>query len=95
MRNDEEHNPISRLWAKETYASNKHRVGSLAGAYADRPTDSIDPSADHLEVLYTFKGGTDGAYPYAGLIRDKAGNLYGTTHAGPPFGFGTVFTLIP
>ena len=30
-------------------------------------------------VLYSFKGGTDGVTPYAGLIRDAAGNLYGTT----------------
>ena len=30
-------------------------------------------------VLYSFKGGMDGVTPYAGLILDRAGNLYGTT----------------
>jgi len=30
-------------------------------------------------VLYRFQGGNDGAAPRAGLARDAAGNLYGTT----------------
>jgi uncharacterized repeat protein (TIGR03803 family) len=33
-------------------------------------------------VLYSFMGGTDGAHPSAGLVRDATGNLYGTTVAG-------------
>jgi uncharacterized repeat protein (TIGR03803 family) len=44
-------------------------------------------------VLYSFAGGTDGANPIAGLTRDKAGNLYGTTTAGGANGNGTVFEL--
>jgi uncharacterized repeat protein (TIGR03803 family) len=36
-------------------------------------------------VLYSFSGyPADGAYPQAGLIRDAAGNLYGTTEFGGP-----------
>lgn len=34
------------------------------------------------KVLYTFTGGADGAEPYAGLIFDPAGNLYGVTQNG-------------
>jgi uncharacterized repeat protein (TIGR03803 family) len=33
-------------------------------------------------VLYSFTGGTDGAFPDAGLVRDSAGNMYGTTEHG-------------
>jgi uncharacterized repeat protein (TIGR03803 family) len=46
-------------------------------------------------VLYSFKGGSDGANPYAGLIFDGSGALYGTTNAGGTPGFGTVFKLTP
>jgi uncharacterized repeat protein (TIGR03803 family) len=48
-------------------------------------------------VIYTFTGGTDGANPTGTLVRDGAGNLYGTTYTGgstgcaPGTGCGTVF----
>jgi uncharacterized repeat protein (TIGR03803 family) len=35
-----------------------------------------------LTTLYIFKGGTDGAAPIAPLVRDAAGNLYGTAYFG-------------
>src|SRR5271157_3096218 len=48
-------------------------------------------------VLYSFTGGTDGAIPYAGLVPDAQGNLYGTTsQGGDPActnGCGTVFKV--
>lgn len=45
-------------------------------------------------VLYNFLGGTtDGAYPLAGVIRDSAGNLYGTTQGGGTSNLGTVFKI--
>ena len=44
-------------------------------------------------VLYSFLGGADGATPYAGLILDGAGNLYGTTEVGGASNSGTVFKL--
>ncbi|MFY9718459.1 MAG: choice-of-anchor tandem repeat GloVer-containing protein [Candidatus Cybelea sp.] len=45
-------------------------------------------------VLYGFKGGTDGGYPYDGLA-ELDGTLYGTTYEGGAKGFGTVFKLSP
>jgi uncharacterized repeat protein (TIGR03803 family) len=44
-------------------------------------------------VIYSFQGGTNGALPYAGLVFDGAGSLYGTTRSGGPAGLGTVFEL--
>jgi uncharacterized repeat protein (TIGR03803 family) len=46
-------------------------------------------------VLYTFTGSADGANPYAGLVQDKKGHLYGTTYGGGAYGYGTVFEVAP
>ncbi len=56
------------------------------------------------QVLYSFKGGTDGANPNGGLIFDPKGKMYGTTSWGGSttncvytgfVGCGTVFRLKP
>jgi uncharacterized repeat protein (TIGR03803 family) len=44
-------------------------------------------------VLYTFSGGVDGAFPGPGLVRDRAGNLYGSTGAGGAHNWGAVFKV--
>jgi uncharacterized repeat protein (TIGR03803 family) len=44
-------------------------------------------------LLYSFKGGKDGANPAAALILDQAGSLYGTTEIGGVQNEGTVFKL--
>ncbi len=53
-------------------------------------------------VLYSFTGGSDGLYPYAGLAVGQDGSLYGTTRDGGNTGAcaqnpgcGVVFELIP
>ena len=47
----------------------------------------------HYTVLHSFTGGADGGYPFAGVIRDSAGNLYGTTTQGGYAGSGVVYKL--
>src|ERR1039458_8699972 len=47
----------------------------------------------HETVLYSFPGGADGLNPYAGVVRDSAGNLYGTTPNGGTPGWGIVYEL--
>jgi len=46
------------------------------------------------KTLYSFKGGSDGSYPYAGVVLDAAGNIYGTTGYGGQSGYGSVFELV-
>ena len=41
----------------------------------------VDPTGKET-VLYAFTGGADGLGPSSGLVRDEAGNLYGTTILG-------------
>ena len=45
--------------------------------------------------LYDFTNGNDGGFPWAGLILDQAGNLYGSTSTGGAGAGGTVFQLVP
>ncbi|HZL67993.1 MAG TPA: choice-of-anchor tandem repeat GloVer-containing protein [Candidatus Limnocylindrales bacterium] len=45
--------------------------------------------------LYSFTAGNDGYLPASGVIRDQAGNLYGTALYGGDNGCGTVFQLTP
>ena len=63
---------------------------------------ALPASAEWKEkVLYSFQGGTDGAYPAGGVVFDKRGNLYGATQQGggtncsPMAACGTVYQLAP
>ena len=71
------------------------RGSSLGTVYELTPTTS----GWQRTVLHTFAGSPDGAQPGAGLVTDKAGNLYGTTMYGGNNNVvcggscGTIFTL--
>jgi uncharacterized repeat protein (TIGR03803 family) len=55
----------------------------------------VDPAKGTEKAVYSFKGGTDGAYPLAGLI-NVGGTLYGTTcQGGGQLNGGTVFSYTP
>lgn len=60
-------------------AGNFYGTTQFGGTASYGVVFKLDP-AGILSVLYSFTGGADGGYPYnAGVIRDSAGNLYGTT----------------
>src|ERR1035441_5969913 len=51
-------------------------------------------TAQTLTTLHSFNG-SDGGYPYAGLVRGSDGNFYGTTQSGGANNYGTVFQISP
>jgi uncharacterized repeat protein (TIGR03803 family) len=81
-------------------------AGNLYGTTVDRSGGNkrgtvFKLAPDGTEtVLHTFRGGSDGSRPHAGLIEDSAGNLFGTTLYGGGSlncadGCGTVFEITP
>jgi uncharacterized repeat protein (TIGR03803 family) len=96
-------NPYSGLIrdsAGNLFGTAREGGGNIFGAVY-----KLDSSGNET-VLYGFKGPpNDGSYPQTGLVRDSAGNLYGTTSEGgngpcgpdptKPIGCGTVFKLDP
>jgi uncharacterized repeat protein (TIGR03803 family) len=72
--------------------------GSLYGTTVDGGAEccgvvfKVD-TAGQEAVLYSFTGGTDGGSPYAGVLRDAAGSLYGTTCCSGADGAGVVFKI--
>jgi uncharacterized repeat protein (TIGR03803 family) len=91
-------NPAAGLWLNKTtgdlYGTTVEGPGCNPTACAPDPGMVFELTSTGTEtVLYSFKGKPDGAHPYAGLVQDSAGNLYGTTSAGGTSNLGTVFKL--
>jgi len=76
----------------------RDRLGNLygttysGGASGHGTVFKVDASGNE-SVLYSFMGGADGVGPEPGLVRDRQGNLYGTTFSGGSGNCGTVFKL--
>jgi uncharacterized repeat protein (TIGR03803 family) len=80
-------------------AGNLYGTTPYGGAYDDGVVFKVDATGKEA-VLYNFTGGVDGGNPYGGLVRDAAGDLYGTTYTGGSGacggdGCGAVFKLAP
>jgi uncharacterized repeat protein (TIGR03803 family) len=75
-------------------AGNLYGTTNVGGAYNQGTVFEVTPSGMET-ILWSFGSGTDGANPLAGVVRDAAGNLYGTTANGGAYGYGAVFELTP
>ncbi|HEY7095922.1 MAG TPA: choice-of-anchor tandem repeat GloVer-containing protein [Terriglobales bacterium] len=65
---------------------------TVSGGTANSGTVFMVTPAGVETVLYSFKGGVDGANPYSSVVRVGT-TIFGTTYNGGQFGYGTVFRL--
>jgi uncharacterized repeat protein (TIGR03803 family) len=75
-------------------AGNLYGTAIAGGASSQGVVFRIDP-AQQETVLHSFDGFGGGGVPYGGLVRDPAGNLYGTTYFGGAQSEGVVYVLRP
>jgi uncharacterized repeat protein (TIGR03803 family) len=77
-------------------AGDLYGVDSLGGTHGLGAVFKVSRTGKE-KVLYSFTGGSDGCFPYQGVIRDSVGNLYGVTlEGGDGFcnsGVGVVFKV--
>ena len=88
--------PVERLFATRTEISTEPlvRAGFSTAEMAAEPSFKLSPSGKET-VLHRFAGGDGGWFPRAGLLRDSAGNFYGTTFGGGYYDKGMVFKFTP
>lgn len=81
----------SRPLSLDTYGT------TLQGGTNDKGSIFKLSATGQETVLYSFTGGADGGFPQLNgvLLRDSAGNLYGTTIGGGTSNCGVVFQLAP
>ncbi len=75
---------------------NLYGTGPYGGTYEGGTVYELTPGSGGWSetVLHEFDGNTgDGGRPFAGVILDSAGNLYGTTEGGGAHIYGTVYEL--
>jgi uncharacterized repeat protein (TIGR03803 family) len=68
-----------------------HAVSSAKAVLTVVPAVSPSVAFSNLRL---FTGGIDGAFPYAGLIQGKDGNLYGTAAGGGSSFYGSIFRMM-
>ncbi len=77
-------------------AGNLYGTTSAGGTAGYGTVFQLQPGTVWKEnILHNFENASDGATPYADLVSDASGNVYGAATAGGINGGGTVFELSP
>ena len=76
---------------------NLYGTTSVGGSYGYGTVFQLKQSKSGWKenILYNFQGGNDGSVPYAGVILDSSGDLYGGATGGGTGAGGTIFELTP
>jgi uncharacterized repeat protein (TIGR03803 family) len=75
--------------------------GTLSDGTVFKLTLATSTTKEKFASIYSFKGGSDGSFPYYGVIPGKSGILYGETNSGggtscnSGAGCGTVYQITP
>jgi uncharacterized repeat protein (TIGR03803 family) len=85
--------PASLVQGTDGYMYGTTTEGGASGPFGAGTVFRITP-AGKLTTLHSFSG-TDGAYPFAGLVQGTDGEFYGTTSQGGANGYGAVFKITP
>ncbi len=83
--------PIAGL-VRDAKTGNLYGTTVYGGTTNNGTVFVLNPSTGVETVIYSFKGGTDGANPYSSVVRAGT-TIFGTTINGGAFGYGTVFKL--
>ncbi len=75
------------------YSGTLYGTTYTGGSLYNGTVFQVNIQSEQESIVHAFNGNTDGGYPFAGLIRDSTGNLYGTTRGGDLIGGGTVFEI--
>jgi uncharacterized repeat protein (TIGR03803 family) len=73
-------------------------VATVGGAYGAGTAYELSPPAApggdwRFDTIHDFQGQPEAGFPYGGLLRDAAGDLYGTTYYDGAFDLGCVYQL--
>ncbi len=83
--------PMSKLVNGPKYDGKYYGVTSYGGTNGLGTVYSITLNGTE-QVLYSFAGGADGAYP-SGAVRNLKGTYYGLTSMGGSYNAGTLFSI--
>ena len=84
---------LVRLYRIEVVLMRSFRIGAFMILLIVILFASVPLPAQTYKALHAFGAGTDGGGPWASVVFNAHGKLYGSTSGGGTHGYGTVFKL--